>query len=67
MKPKDASMVARVPLVMMQIVHTNMQQLKRTHTHKKDSPKDAAMVARVPLVMFAASFVASFPTKIANR
>jgi len=29
--------------------------------------EDASMVARVPLVMFAASFVASFPTKIANR
>merc|ERR1711978_381596 len=29
--------------------------------------EDASMVARVPLVMFAASFVSSFPTKIANR
>merc|ERR1719220_1409031 len=29
--------------------------------------EDASMVARVPLVMFAASFIASFPTKIANR
>jgi len=29
--------------------------------------EDASMVARVPLVMFAASFVASFPTKIANK